>query len=267
MADKIIIMYPEFASLKEAVEKLRAELSALLSERDELRFVICKNIEMKYMLSLGALECKAYELNCTRLRLKRKAELIQARKNRQERVSVADIERVLDDEFAEYRRALDEHLEKMNEAINWRKCEFLSVEEAHELKSLYRAIVKALHPDMHPDITEAELRLFQNAVAAYKVGDLTTLRIINETITEPMTPEPSENAIAALIKEEERLSKMLDGIKAEIDKIKSSYPYTLREIVESEELSAAKKAELEGAIAQLQNMIEIYNKRINDMLR
>lgn len=67
-----VVPFPEFAALKAEVEKLRVEISMLLLERDELRFVICKNIETAYMLALGSLEYKAFELNCNVLRIKRK---------------------------------------------------------------------------------------------------------------------------------------------------------------------------------------------------
>jgi hypothetical protein len=50
-----VVPFPEFAALKAEVEKLRVEISMLLLERDELRFVICKNIETAYMLALGSL--------------------------------------------------------------------------------------------------------------------------------------------------------------------------------------------------------------------
>ena len=43
---------------------------------DELKYVQCKNIETQYILTLGSLEYKAFELNCMMLRLKRKIELI-----------------------------------------------------------------------------------------------------------------------------------------------------------------------------------------------
>lgn len=81
-----IIIFPDFEKLKNEVEKIRTELSMLLLERDELQFVICRNIETAYMLKLGGLEYKAYEAQCTALRLKRKIELIQAKKNRQEKL-------------------------------------------------------------------------------------------------------------------------------------------------------------------------------------
>lgn len=56
-----VIVFPDFEKLKSEVEKMRTELSMLLLERDELQFVICKNIETEYMLKLGSIEYKAYE--------------------------------------------------------------------------------------------------------------------------------------------------------------------------------------------------------------
>ena len=80
-----VIVFPDFEKLKSEVEKMRTELSMLLLERDELQFVICKNIETEYMLKLGSIEYKAYEAQCAALRLKRKIELIQAKKTDRKR--------------------------------------------------------------------------------------------------------------------------------------------------------------------------------------
>ena len=113
MADDIII-FPEFDKLKNEIEKLRIELSMLLLERDELQFVICRNIEAKYMLELGSIEYRAYEAQCTALRLKRKIELIQAKRNRQEPVSIVAIEEILDQEFASYQKQLGKNKKAEN---------------------------------------------------------------------------------------------------------------------------------------------------------
>lgn len=177
-----VIVFPDFEKLKSEVEKMRTELSMLLLERDELQFVICKNIETEYMLKLGSIEYKAYEAQCAALRLKRKIELIQAKKNRQEKVIISAIEETLDNEFAEYQKQLNEQIDKMNDALKRSKAEILSDEDNKELKKLYRKIVKALHPDINPDVSEAQVQLFDNAVSAYKNGDLGTLRIICEMV-------------------------------------------------------------------------------------
>ncbi len=262
-----IILFPEFVTLKNEVEKMRTEMSMLLLERDELLFVECKNIEMAYMLALGHLEYKAYELHCTVLRLKRKIELIQAKKNRQEKIILSAIEQKLDVEFAEYKAKLDEQINKMNAALERSKSEFLSEEDNKELKKLYRAVVKSLHPDLHPESTEAQVFLFHNAVSAYENGDLNSLRIISAMVSEPSLPDNKNNSMAVLLKEKKRLTNLLQIIKNKITEIKNEYPYTMKSLIFDKDKIAEKKAELEDTISQLKETLELYKTRIAEMLR
>lgn len=270
MKDEIvdnIIVFPECEALKAEIEKLRTEISMLLLERDELRFVICKNIETAYMLALGHLEYKAFQLNCEVLRLKRKIHIIQAKKNRQEKIILADIEEMLDEEFAEFQSKLDEQIDKMNEAIEHSQGRPLTDEETKELKKLYRSIVKALHPDLHPDVTPAQLQLFQNAVQAYENGDLANLRIISEMVSKPAALEHNESELSSLIKDKERLCKTLEHIREQIANIKSQYPYKMKDAVNNPEWIADEKAELEEIIAELEEAYELYDARLKEILR
>ena len=262
-----VILFPEFVTLKAEVEKLRTEISMLLLERDELRLVVCKNIETAYMLSLGSIEYKAYELHCELLRLKRKIDLVQAKKNRQEKVVLSAIEEQLDEEVAEYQRQLDEQINKMNKALDHSKGRVLTDEETKEIKKTYRNIVKALHPDLHPDITPAQIQLFQNAVQAYENGDLNSLRIISEMVAEPVIPEQSENGLTILAKEKERLTRTLELIREQISEIKATYPYTMKDLVEDPEKIAEKKKELEDTINELKEAYDLYAARLKEMLR
>lgn len=261
-----IILFPEFATLKTEVEKLRTELSMLLLERDELRLVICKNIETAYMLALGSFEYKAYEWHCKVLRIKRKIDIVQAKKNRQERIVLAMIDEQLNEEFAEYQQQLDEQIEKMNEALEHNKGKPLSAEENKEIKKLYRNIVKALHPDLHPDITSSQIQLFQNAVQAYEHGDLASIRIISEMVVEPDIPDQSEDVMTVLLKEKERLTKSLEFIRKQISEIKSEYPYTMKELVQDPVQIAEKKAELEELIEELKEVYNLYAARLQNLL-
>lgn len=262
-----VIVFPDFEKLKNKVEKMRTELSMLLLERDELQFVICKNIETEYMLKLGSIEYRAYEAQCLSLRLKRKIELIQAKKNRQEKVIISAIEETLDTEFAEYQKQLNEQIDKMNDALKRSKAEVLSDEDNKELKKLYRKIVKALHPDINPDVSETQVNLFDNAVSAYKNGDLGTLRIIGEMVGNSPLPEQHKDALTQLNKENERLQNLLNAIRDSIEQVKSEYPYTMKEIIEDEEQTEQKKKELENILSQYNELISIYKAKIEEMIR
>ena len=226
-----VIVFPDFEKLKNEVERMRTELSMLLLERDELQFVICKNIETEYMLKLGSIEYRAYEAQCLSLRLKRKIELIQAKKNRQEKVIIS------------------------------------AIEENKELKKLYRKIVKALNPDINPDVSETQVNLFDNAVQAYKNGDLNTLRIISEMVGNSPLPEQHKDALTQLNEEKERLQHLLKTIRDSIEQIKSEYPYTMKEIIEDEEQTEQKKKELENILSQYNELISIYKAKIEEMIR
>lgn len=262
-----IIIFPDFEKLKNEVETLRVKVSLLLLERDELQFVICKNIEMEYMMELGGLEYKAYEAQCTALRLKRKIELIQAKRNRQEKILLYVIEEMLDDEFAEYQRHLNEQISKMNDALERRKAKKLSDEESKEIKKLYRKVVRVLHPDINPDASEAQIRLFDNAVSAYKNGDLNALRIIHGMVGNDTVPEQHENVMTQLAEEKKRLQDVMKSIQEETDEIKSDYPYTMKELLEDEEKRKQQKQELESILAQYNELISIYEAKIKEMLR
>ncbi|MDO5295510.1 MAG: hypothetical protein Q4F00_02550 [bacterium] len=261
-----LVVIPAHEELKRKVEKLRAEVSMLVLERDQLRYVVCRNLERAYMLAVGALEHQAFEAKCAVLRLKRKLEMIQAKRNREETVVLAQINKALDVEFAEYQQKLNEQIEKINQAIEDSKCRQLSDDETKELKKMYSAIVKAMHPDLHPNQSEAEQKLFINAIKAYKNGDIKTIRIIY-TMREKYIPEENEDIAATLSKDKKRLEGVLTALKEEIAKIKAEFPCTMEAFLDDQEQIEAKKRELQATIDQYQDMIKKYQERIDEIMR
>lgn len=262
-----IIEFPAIKELNEEINELKKNLEDFFVERDHLLFVICENIETEYMLNFGSLEYSLYKAYCDFLRLRRKKDMIQAKKNRKETIEIDAIEDVLDDEFIEYKKKLDDKISQINKALERSKMESLSKDDEEEIKKLYRDIVKRLHPDLNPEITDAEKELFTNATEAYEKGDIDGLRIIFEIVTIGGKEDKLSSSIEELQKEKKRLQSLVAKIKLEIHSIKANPPYSLRIYVEDDEKKAEKLDELKKELKSFQEAIRTQEEYINELLR
>ena len=143
------------------------------------------------------------------------------------------------------------------------------------LKRLYRKIVKRLHPDVNPNLTEREKELFNEATAAYQAGDLEKMQAIWEELESGTDPEERfEDTPEDLDKLREMLAKLKARVRelsSEISHIRSEYPYTMKEFLEDEEAVEAKRSELQkqlqeirDADAKLAEFIEQVKKKVKD---
>ena len=261
----LIVEFPNWSKLKEEVDRLKAELPLLILEKDDLILVKCANIKTDYILKLGALEYKAYEIECELLRYKRKIQLIQAKINRQEKINLKDIEITLDVEFAKYQEELKKKIDEVNEALKEDKGRALTTEEISELKKLYTKIVKALHPDLNKDLTDGEKTLFLNAVNAYKNCDLDTLRLINTMIDNHT--DTSDLKSNELEEEKTRLQNAINSVLNKIEEVKNSFPYNMKDMLNNKEQVLERKTEIENTINSYKETIESYKERLKELLK
>lgn len=181
-------------ALRQENARLRAELSSLIFARDEL-LLYCRELENTYLRLIGGLVNAALEAQYDALYYKRLMEELRALKNQQRQPTARDAARAaaaLDEEFEAYWSEVEEQNERVEEARSSGPAEgeeaLKSPEaerEREELKALYRRIVKALHPDLNPDVTQDQLNLFYAASDAYQAGDLQALRAIAELLDSP----------------------------------------------------------------------------------
>ncbi|MBR2949449.1 MAG: hypothetical protein IKC46_06275 [Lachnospiraceae bacterium] len=141
------------------------------------------------------------------------------------------------------------------------------------VKDLYRKIVKKLHPDMNPDVTEHELELFHRASKAYEEGDIMTLQAIYDEVygldTEVLSQEES---MEQLINLKEQLMDRIAKAIAEIESIKGDFPYTEKEFLDNQEAVKAKQdaiirliQEYEKEIIRISKLLQEINQEMNEL--
>lgn len=262
-----IIEFPDDKKWRERIKELKKDLESLVFERDNLVFVVCENIKTEYLLIFGSIEYRIYKTYCTYLRLKRKKDMIQAKKNRQDKIKIEEIEDKLDEEFADYKKKLDEKIGEINEALSRAKSEVLSEEETKVLKKLYKNIVKRLHPDLNPSVTDVEKELFYNATESYKNGDLPSLQIIYDIVCSGDDIKDEDLDGRSLADEVKRLEGLVGQIQEDINFIKSTPPYTWSTYLEDEEIKSERLSSLEEDLKSFEEAVLTQEEAIKDLMR
>ena len=291
----------EETRLRAQIRALRELLATLVQERDELVHVICRELEARYYRELGSLEAKVFRADGLVNYFRRRAEYLRAARNQDEKPDLEKVEQKLRKDLEEYQKVYEEFTRRAKEAEAQRpkragkstslaetktgekasdpqgqenvedevpseeaEAEDKILSEEDRLKRLYRRIVKAMHPDLHPEQDEATRTLFKRAIQAYKDGDLKTLQEIDGMCADT-EPEPGQDPLQALQEEKQRLLDLVFRLRYEIRHIKTRFPYTKKKLLDDPELLAAEKKRLEQALFQLRQQAERYRREVADL--
>lgn len=257
--------HPEDLALREEIARLRASLTALLLQKDDLVLIRCRRIEAAYLRRFGPLELKVYETWCECLRAKKKARLIRAERNRRREADLGQIEAALDEELAVYKEELETRFRRVEGVMEPREGPGLTQRGAKEVRDLYRQAVKALHPDLHPGEDETRARTLDQAMRAYRAGDLSTLRAICETLEPPA--EAGTSTLEELRAEAKRLRSGIRTFDRQLEAIKAEYPYNARIYLEDDEKGREKEAELTAQLRDLRERTARYEAEIEKLLK
>jgi hypothetical protein len=263
-----LIPHPDYEKLTADIQTLQEEINALVLDRDELLYHVCKNIETEYMLKIGALEYKVYEAQCNILRLKRKIEIIQSKINLQQPVVITLIEVQLDEEYKEYTQKLADKLNEINAAFERSSSRALTKEEVREIKTLYAAIVKKIHPDLNPQVhAEKAAKYLAEAITAYKNGDLTGLKAISVLVSDLSGDVEIKGTLDELAEQKNTLLARKEKILNNIMEIKSAYPYNQKEFLSDEIRVKEKINELEHIFNEYKALYNELEEKIKIMIK
>lgn len=262
-----ITISSEYLKLIEEVKQLKEDIASLYEEKDELVYHICKNIETEYMSKIGVLEYKLYEFQCKILRIKRKIELYQLKINMQEKPNEKEIEEKLDIEYKEYEKKLNKMSNDLQDALNRKNYGILSEKNSKELKSIYRKLIKKLHPDLNKENSEKSKNLLLQVTRAYENGDLETLKNLELLTDEIMEKENIEiGELDELKQSKEKYKIIINELLESIKKIKDSFPYNKKDFLNNDILVQKRKSELKK---EMEMCKEVYSdlENILDKLR
>ena len=263
-----VIKSPEYEKLESEVREKQQELSDILFVHDDLKHVICENIKTNYLVEIGGLEYEVFEKFCEFLRLRRKKELIQAKINRNEKPDLAKIEQQLKKEFADYQEQMQKRLEDIYIAKVTSEGPALTGKELKEFKSIYRNIIKKLHPDLNPNIDENSKELFDRAVAAYQIGDLEMLKILLELTKQSETTQTDDTSISGLRARKENLEKLIEKVQIDIENIKQTTPYIWKYFLDNPVEKAKRINILETQVRSyevaIKTQVDLIEKMLDD---
>ena len=171
------------------------------------------------------------------------------------------IDEQLEKELEEFYKILNAKLGEIEDAKIRQGLPRLSVEEDKELKSLYRKLIKKLHPDMNPNVTEYEKELFNKVVECYENGNLLELQMIEISL------EDQSITVENSLEEKQRLTKLVDRLTSQIQEIKSTYPYILKETLVNKEKTIERYKELNEMYDMYSYEIQIYTEEIENFIK
>jgi hypothetical protein len=251
----------------EKLNSLKSRLAKLISDRDYLENTIKKNLEALYVTRIGKNEYELFNLECQLARLKRKIELIQIRINHGKNVDLFEVEKQLDDEYSKWQEKIDRMLSdiKTSEA---RLNSLMSEKETREFQSLYRSLVKKLHPDVNANQSEKEVLLWNRTQIAYKLGDieeLQTIKLLLEGIGEEDIKK-DQGSISLIDRQIEALKEKISRLTQYIKKLKSEFPFTIENNIKDESWVKEKNSLVLARIESIKIKIKEMQSVIENML-
>ena len=233
-----------------------SKYEALLLRRDEIRKEAFK-YDRAYVREFGELILKLFKKKLECIRLKKTIEYCQIYANRGESVNQDALAEYLKKELEEYNRQLKEMIEDHEAA---RHVGQVSEVELLKIKKIYHRVVKRIHPDINPAVTEHEelSLLWHRLVIAYNCNDLKEMEETEVLINAVLDKLGMDSESL----EVPNIGEKIAELEEEIERIQSTDPYMYKFLLNDPDMIKAKKEELEKEYGEY----EEYGNSLEEML-
>src|SRR5690554_1146460 len=252
------------------VEELKADI-AYFSERLGKLFIekgeLYKTgflLKTEYILKIGKYQLDRYRLYYNIQKTQRKIAIYQAAINREEVISEAQVDAIIQKEIKEYEEELKRLTDDYNTAMKIKDAEKVSEEEYEEIKRLYRKIVKRIHPDLNPNLDEDFKYLWQETQDAYQGNDLEKLQdIMNILDSNKLVNDVNENEIERLTDFKLKLQRRIYEEKLRIKDMKEEFPYNTSTLLKGKDMIAEVVKEIRVDIENLEGLYHELKIRLD----
>lgn len=237
-------------------DTLYEEYENLLLERDQLRKE-AGQAWTAYLQQFGALITENYEEKVACIRCKKTISYCQYALNHGGKVDQAEMERYLEREMASYLDNLNRLLREKQEAENARSC---SAYEAKRAKTLYYRLARLIHPDINPETDRSEKlqELWQRILIAYHCNDVKELAELEVLVRKTLKELGAEDVRAEI----PDIGEKIEELREEIEKFRTTEPWTLRYLLENEKAAADRKKELTEELENYRS----YHRELKEVL-
>ena len=259
--NKIVIIHEEYVRLKEQQKDALERLSRLICVYDDMLLQQKPHLEALYAESFGALEQACYASYVQEAALRRKIDLVRIYLNRDTEPDFEAVEERLRVEFQKYEEELKRMEAEHQTALLTLSARALSEKDTKRLKQLYRFLAKKLHPDLNSEQTEKVKGLWQRAMDAYRMGDLTKLEILAEIvevdkikITEE-DKKAEEDALECLQAQLNKTREQINSCLLAIERLEMESPFKFEKLLHDPSAIIERRREI-------QERKKVYDEKI-----
>lgn len=251
-------LHPELVKLRSTEQALRSELHSVLYDLFVLEHDTFRDVTAAYSEAFGELEQRLQQATLLASEMQRRVELVVVRSRHGREITsseMAHINAMVEREFSVYHRRMDADKREDTQGATARRHsaprkEPRSAEQVRERQTLYRQLVKVLHPDVSTD--DGLFQRFWSLVSdAYERDDLARLRSLHSAIcagVKESSTELLEASYEDVRQRVERLAMRVDYERRRYARLLTEEPYKLQSMLNDAGLRAQHEAELRSMI-------------------
>lgn len=260
-----IELHPDYLRLKNEYEEKRIEFLKVLSRFEDLDTHTRKNLQSKYMMTIGQHELELLERATLYERLKRKQDLIRAQLNRKQCPDLYSIDRALDRELKDHYSKIGNLKRDLKASKRRGGSKFMSDSLVDELRRTYLNLAKQFHPDLNTRPTNEDSMVWYRVQKAYQLGDLESMRNLAFLYDESGNAKVA-GTIPGLKNDIRKLNLRIDRIYEKIYKIKQDFPFNQESIISDPESVSERIGQIKRSVRDYNHAIKVLEEGILEML-